>query len=178
MPAEGRTSGSGHVTNRSPGDKGARQRATAALAGPSILRRRAPIFERIPLAATGACRVNAAKTTETCHVRLRWLPDRQEDHEPRAPRGNSTSTGRPQPISRRRNGPPRKRPPLGRPFPAAMLKPVRYGGLVRPRRLELPRCYPLAPQASASTNSATAALRPSSWTSNPLALRPPERRGR
>src|SRR4026208_2549200 len=29
--------------------------------------------------------------------------------------------------------------------------------LVRPRGLEPPRCYPLAPQASASTNSATAA---------------------
>ena len=36
--------------------------------------------------------------------------------------------------------------------------------LVRPRRLELPRCYPLAPQASASTNSATAALvRSAGW---------------
>jgi hypothetical protein len=36
---------------------------------------------------------------------------------------------------------------------------ILYGksNLVRPRGLEPPRCYPLAPQASASTNSATAA---------------------
>ena len=32
------------------------------------------------------------------------------------------------------------------------------GTLVRPRRIEPPRVAPLAPQASASTNSATAAL--------------------
>src|SRR6185295_4511255 len=63
---------------------------------------------------------------------------------------------------------------LGDLFARTVPDPIPGGRLVRPRRLELPRCYPLAPQASASTNSATAASPPGRPSMSPC----PHRAGR